>query len=123
MNATHKITLPFADLAGQKVLEKRTHFMELGEKHLRWVYEAWANYQPEDKEIWRERLLSYDYMVKKEFITQVGLSYSESADPEDGIGLWKLTLSIWAAEDIVIYFKKEANAREVLDVLTNYYLL
>jgi hypothetical protein len=111
-----KITLPFADLEGQETLEKRTHYLELHENHIHWVYEAWVNYQEDEDEPWHERLLAYDWTFKKESVNMVELSYSEEP------AYWRIIIWVAGSEsDINIYYKKEENARELINVLNNYF--
>lgn len=115
MHTDQKILLPFADLLGQETLEKRTHFLELKSNCVHWVYEAWVNYRVDDGDPWHERLLSYDWTVRRESITFVELSYTEK--PE----YWKIILWAQGTEsDIQIYYKKEESARELLKVLNGY---
>ncbi len=106
-----KIELPFFDLRGSVVLEKRAHFLELHPNFIRWKYEAWVNYSENDGDPFTERLLSYNWILRKEDINFICLSYVESPAG------WKVTF----VEQLDIYFKNEKNARVLMDQLHAYF--
>lgn len=116
MTTVNKITLPFSDLECQKVLQKKVHFIELKERSFRWVYEAWVNHKDEETGAWNERLVSYDCTGRKDMVGAVELAYTEAPS------LWKIAIHLAVTDsDIAIYFKKEQNARELLQALNEYF--
>lgn len=112
-----KISLPFVDIERQKVTKKISHYLELKETHIHWLYEAQVQIKNEDNELWNDELLFYDTVAKRQFIVAVELSWRNL------IEAWRVTIYIAGIDgDINIYFKNQSGARDLVKTLNKYIL-